>query len=146
VYDENGELVLNKSGRPLLENRFYNFDTAAGIKYEADLTREPGERIRIFSMEDGTPFDPEKIYEVAMNSYRANGGGSHMTDGAGIPEKQLKERVIWVSENDMRSILADWIRSRGIIHPAVTANWSLLPVMQVRTLMNKDYFLLFGEE
>jgi 2',3'-cyclic-nucleotide 2'-phosphodiesterase / 3'-nucleotidase len=144
--DENGDQILNKAGRPLLSARFYNFDTAAGIRYEVDLTKEPGKRITILSLDDGSRFDPKKVYRVAMNSYRANGGGGHMTMGAGIPDQDLKSRVIWVSEQDMRAILAGWLKNRGTYTSGIPNNWKLLPVDQVKSLVSKDYMLLFGEE
>ena len=34
-------------------------------------------------------FDINKIYKVAINSYRGNGGGGHLVKGAGIPKEEL---------------------------------------------------------
>ena len=49
----------------------------------------------IHSMADGTPFDMDKMYAVALNSYRGNGGGELLTKGAGIPQDKLKERIMF---------------------------------------------------
>ena len=35
-------------------------------------------------MANGEPFDMNKTYQVAVNSYRGNGGGDLLTKGAGI--------------------------------------------------------------
>ena len=83
----------------------FNFDSAAGIDYEVDVTKPAGEKVRILQMSDGTPFDEKKWYKVAMNSYHANGGGELLTHGAGIPRDSLASRVIYCSELDQRHYL-----------------------------------------
>lgn len=45
-------------------------------------------------MADGTPFDMDKRYKVALNSYRGNGGGDLLTIGAGIAKEDLSERIV----------------------------------------------------
>ena len=77
------------------KNLAFNFDSAAGIIYEVDVTQPDGHKVRILSMADGTPFDENRWYRVAMNSYRGNGGGELLTKGAGIPREQLKNRIIF---------------------------------------------------
>lgn len=71
--------------RALFQNFSYNFDSAAGIRYTVDVTKPRGEKINILSMADGSAFDMDKDYSVAVNSYRGNGGGGLLTEGAGIP-------------------------------------------------------------
>ena len=56
-------------------------------------------------MADGKPFDLQKTYKVALNSYRANGGGGLLIKGAGIPQNLLRSRVIWTSDREMREYL-----------------------------------------
>lgn len=75
-------------------NPYFNFDSAAGIIYTVDVTKPQGEKIQIQSMADGTPFDLDKTYKVAINSYRGNGGGDLLTKGAGIASDDLSSRVI----------------------------------------------------
>ena len=36
-------------------------------------------------------FDLNKTYKVAVNSYRGNGGGGHLTRGAKIPQEELSK-------------------------------------------------------
>ena len=85
-------LLLNKSGR--LVNNYYNLDSAAGIIYTVDVTAEKGRRVKIVSMADGRKFDKRKTYKVALNSYRASGGGGHLEFGAGIPFHDIKSRIL----------------------------------------------------
>ena len=88
----------------------FNFDSAAGIDYEVDVTKPDGEKVHILRMSDGQPFDEKKWYKVAMNSYRANGGGELLTHGAGIPKDSLASRAIFCTERDQRYYLTEEIK------------------------------------
>ena len=80
--------------RGSFKNFSFNFDSAVGIVYTVDVTKPDGEKVAILSMADGTPFDMDKMYKVAVNSYRGNGGGELLTKGSGISQDELKERII----------------------------------------------------
>ena len=80
--------------RASFQNFSFNFDSASGIIYTVDVTKPQGEKITITSMADGSPFRMDKIYKVALNSYRGNGGGELLTKGSGIPQEDLKGRII----------------------------------------------------
>ena len=58
--------------RASFQNFSFNFDSAAGIIYTVDVTKPKGEKVTIISMADGTPFSMDKMYKVALNSYRGN--------------------------------------------------------------------------
>lgn len=127
-----GNYLLLKDGEPSsyskinLKNPYYNFDSAAGIKYEIDPTAERGHRVHIISMADGSEFDPQKAYKVVMNSYRANGGGGFLTDGLGIDKRALKRRVIKCSDEDFRGILGEWLKKQDTPYKAEKLNsWSI---------------------
>ena len=68
-------------------------------------------------MADGTPFDMNKIYKVAVNSYRGNGGGDLLTKGAGIPKAELAERIIFSTDKDLRFYLMQEIEKAGVLSP-----------------------------
>jgi len=101
----------------------YNWDSAAGINYEVSRSATEGERVNILSMADGTPFDPQKTYKVAMTSYRANGGGELLTAGAGMDPKQV---TVVEKFKDIRSIIGDYITGQDEIVPAVATNWKFV--------------------
>ncbi len=143
--DEHGAIVYGNNGRPMLKPRFYNFDSAAGINYTVDLSEEAGNRITIHEMTDGKPFAFTETYTVAINSYRGNGGGGHLTEAAGIPQNKLMRRVSWVSDHDMRFYISKWVRKRKIIHPVKLNNWNIIPAKLHKQAMDRDYLLLFGE-
>lgn len=135
-------LLLDKSGKKL-KNPFYNFDSAEGIKYTVDLSKDVGERIRIISMTDGSKFDIQKKYKVAINSYRGNGGGGHLVDGSKIPKIQLKSRIISSTEKDLRYYMIQYLKAKKEINPAVNNNWEILPKKWVKNAISSDFKLIF---
>lgn len=128
---------------PALKNPTYNFDSASGIIYTVDATRAPGDKVSIISMEDGTPFDMEKVYRVAVNSYRGNGGGDLLTRGAGIPHDELKDRVQWATDRDMRYFLIKAVEKKKVIEPNIVPNWKFVPEDVVKDAIDNDYKILF---
>jgi len=125
--DESGKLKLNDRGKYFLKNPFYNFDSGGGLIYTVDLTKNFGERVKIECFIDGRPFDLEGKYKVAMNSYRANGGGSILTEGAGIDKAELTKRILSTSSTDFRLMLSKWIASKRKIDAKPANNWKFIP-------------------
>ena len=123
----------------------FNFDSACGIDYEVDVTKPDGEKVKILRMSNGEPFDEKKWYKVAMNSYRANGGGELLTHGAGIPKDSLTSRVIYCSELDQRHYLMEEIERQGIINPQPHSNWKFIPEEWAKPALERDRILLFGK-
>lgn len=126
------------------KNLAFNFDSAAGIDYEVDVTKPYGSKINILKMSDGTPFDENRQYKVAMNSYRGNGGGELLTKGAGIPHDKLKSRVVYESERDQRYYLMKEIEKACEIDPRPNSNWRFVPAVWTEPAIKRDRKLLFG--
>jgi 2',3'-cyclic-nucleotide 2'-phosphodiesterase/3'-nucleotidase len=131
--------------RYLFKNLAFNFDSACGIDYEVDVTKPDGEKVHILRMSNGEPFDPEKWYNVAVNSYRGNGGGELLTKGAGIPQEELKNRIIYQSEHDQRYYLTEEIKKMGRLNPQPHHNWRFVPEEWAVPAIARDRKLLFGE-
>lgn len=127
------------------KNLAFNFDSAAGIIYEVDVTKPDGEKVKILSMADGTNFDENKWYNVVMNSYRGNGGGELLTRGAGIPHSELKERRIYESEKDQRYYLMKEIERIGTIKPKANNNWHFVPEEWTAPAIERDKKLIFSK-
>lgn len=123
----------------------FNFDSACGIDYEVDVTKPDGEKVRILQMSNGEPFDEKKWYRVAMNSYRANGGGELLTHGAGLSKEELSRRVVWSSERDQRHYLMEEIQRQGTIDPQPNHNWRFVPEAWAKPAIERDRKLLFGQ-
>lgn len=132
-----------EKSRGLLKNRSYNFDSAAGIKYTVDVTKPAGEKVNIISMADGSDFDLNKIYKVALNSYRGNGGGELLTKGAGIALEELPNRIIFSTDKDLRFYLMKYIEEIGTVEPKVLDQWKFIPEKWVKRAAKKDMNILF---
>ncbi len=124
----------------------FNFDSACGIDYEVDLTKPDGEKVKILRMSNGEPFDEKKWYKVAMNSYRANGGGELLTQGAGIPKDSLEARVLFNTDRDQRHFLTEEIRKMGTLDPKPNNNWKFVPEAWAKPALERDRKLLFGNQ
>jgi 2',3'-cyclic-nucleotide 2'-phosphodiesterase/3'-nucleotidase len=143
--DKTGKVIIT-DGKAWLKNPAYNFDSAAGIEYTVDVSKPKGSRITITKMSDGGEFIPGKKYTVAVNSYRANGGGGHFTEGVGITKEDLLSRKIRSTDRDLRFYMIDAIRKMKNIQPEPMNNWKLIPVDITEKAVEKEYELLFGEK
>ncbi len=97
-------------------------------------------------MESGEPFDLHKTYRVAVNSYRGNGGGDHLTKGAGINADELKKRIVSATDKDLRYYLLKEIERNGTIRPEVADNWKFIPATIANQAITKDRELLFSPD
>ena len=131
--------------RASFKNFSFNFDSAAGIIYTVDVTKPDGEKVAILSMADGTPFDMDKMYKVAVNSYRGNGGGELLTKGAGISQDELKERIIHSTDKDLRYYLMQYIEQKKVIEPRTLNQWKFIPEEWAAPASKRDYEFLFGK-
>ena len=144
-FDEKGNIKYdNRNRSPLLKNQYYNFDCAAGINYTVDVSKPVGSRVTISSFSDSSIFDLNKKYKVAVNSYRGNGGGGHLVNGAGIPTEELSKRVITSTEKDLRFYLMKWLEKNKIVTPKTNGNWKVIPEEWWQRGREKDYKILFG--
>lgn len=130
--------------RASFQNFSFNFDSASGIIYTVDVTKPQGEKITIVSMADGTPFRMDKVYKVALNSYRGNGGGELLTKGSGIPQEKLKDRIIFSTDKDLRFYLMNYIEEKGAMDPKALNQWKFVPEEWTVPAAKRDYEYLFG--
>ena len=124
-------------------NPSFNFDSAAGIIYTVDVTKPAGQKITIQSLANGEPFDLNKTYRVALNSYRGNGGGELLTKGAGIPQDQLKGRIINATEKDLRYYMIQYIKDKKTLSPQPLNQWKMIPEAWTKKAAERDAKLLF---
>lgn len=143
--DSTGEPVWSDRYQSyVLDGQYYNFDSGAGLKYTVDVSHPVSNRINIYSLDDGSEFELSKTYKVAVNSYRGNGGGGHLTRGAGIPGNELNKRVISSTDKDIRFYMMEWIKQQGDVNPVACDNWNVIPAEWWNEGSKKDFQLLFG--
>ncbi len=151
ITDSQHHLINFKSENPSLnDNRLakpaYNFDSATGIDYTVDVTKPKGEKINIASLSDGRSFSPDSTYTVAINSYRANGGGNLLSDGAGISREELEKRIVSATDKDLRYYLIDYIEKHPDIEVQTIHNWKFIPDGIAEKAAEIDRELLFSPQ
>ena len=100
----------------------YNYDMAEGIDYTIDISQEIGNRIgEIILSISGDKLDFNKKYKVAMNSYRAMGGGGHISAA-----HSQENDILFKSNKEMRNILAEYIRKIELIGAEIDNNWKVI--------------------
>ena len=121
----------------------------AGINYTVDVTKPAGSRISISSMADGSAFDTNATYNVAMTSYRASGGGGTM-DKIGIDTDRIDERVVR-KYPEIREMIYEYLKEHGSIDPAVIGDpsvighWEFVPERITGPAIARDMRLVFGD-
>jgi len=105
----------------------YNFDIIAGADYSLDLSKPAGQRVTRLEYH-GRAVAPTDSFTLALNNYRQTGGGGYaMLSGA---------RVVYDKQQDIRQLLIDEVRRRGVITPQdyFTRNWEIVPPSAVASL------------
>lgn len=141
--NEKGELLRNKQDKPILAADYFNYSCAAGIKYTVDVSKEPGNRVEIHSLSDGRHFHPDSIYTVAINSYRGNGGGGHLTQGMGLDKEEINNRIIKIWDKDVRYYITEYIKSKKILTPQCRNDWKVIPETWFEAGKKRDYQELY---
>lgn len=127
------KIDTNKSDSQDLINTNYpafNYDTLDGVTYEIDVTKDPkyspsGEILnkdssRIVNlMYNGKAIDMEQEFLVVTNNYRAGGGGNFpgLADGS---------KIVYISSDETRQIVSDYIKSNSPLTPNKDNNWKLI--------------------
>ena len=130
--------------------RPYNFDSAAGLVYTVDIRRPAGERVDIKSLADGTPFSADSTYSVAMTSYRANGGGGTIINGAGLSKAGIDGRILG-RYPEIRELVYKYIKENMVLDESLLSGqpeigkWEFIPAAEASDRIEDDMMLLFGK-
>ena len=96
----------------------YNYDVVSGVTYDVDVSQPAGSRIVNLSFK-GAAIDPAAQFVMAINNYRANGGGNapHVADA----------QSVWSSSDEIRNTIIAWVQASGAIDPTVfsSVDWRL---------------------
>ena len=120
----------------------FNYTSAAGIKYVVDVSKQPGSRVKIISMSDGTPIDPNKLYRVAINSYQYSGGGNFIPVGLGWNREKLQSRTIDVTPIDTRRYIRLYVQMFGPVKPPLRGDWKIIPEDWYKKARERDMEIL----
>ncbi|WP_329624063.1 5'-nucleotidase C-terminal domain-containing protein [Streptomyces sp. NBC_01255] len=106
-------LLTNAAGTP-----DYNYDAVSGLTYEIDIAKPAGARIVNLSFE-GKPLDPAAKFVLAVNNYRASGGGAfpHVANA----------QQLWANSDEIRNTIIQWVKAKGTVDPGLFASvdWKL---------------------
>ncbi|TNM32823.1 bifunctional metallophosphatase/5'-nucleotidase [Streptomyces sedi] len=107
------EALTNADGIP-----DYNYDVVYGVTYDVDIAQPAGSRISELRL-GGEPLADDAELVLAVNNYRASGGGNF----PGVPETEQ----LWADSEEIRNTLIAWVESTGEIDPSVFAgaDWRL---------------------
>lgn len=133
---DSGHLLKMRDNR--LVNPYYNFDSAAGIIYTVNPYMPYGERVTILKTANGDEFDKTKMYVVALNSYRSNGGGGHLEKGAGIARDELNSRIIKQFDEDLRGLIIKDITESSCVDVEPLNNWKFIPEKKLKKIKATD--------
>ncbi|WP_026370616.1 bifunctional metallophosphatase/5'-nucleotidase [Kallotenue papyrolyticum] len=100
--------------------RDYNWDLYTGIDYTIDLTRPVGQRVTRLQFK-GQDVRPDQKLRIAINNYRAGGGGGYAMFKEGT--------IVWQSTSEIRDLMAEYIQRQGTIDPQRinVKNFTLVP-------------------
>jgi len=118
--DADGNVIINPSHfRPKIEH--YNYDVFAGVSYRIDVAKPQGFRVANVRYA-GKPVKDDQFFTIALNNYRAGGGGQYdMFKDA----KLVKE---------ITSTTADIVVEYLITHPEVRITKPKYPVIETSTV------------
>lgn len=116
--------IAIQDGRPVWQRNTavwgYNCDTLDGAEYAIDPTRPEGGRV-LFLRRDGRPVRDEDTFAVAINSYRAAGGG-----GYGVWRDCPR---VLESADSLRDLLIADAHRKKTLRLEPNQNWFLAPAL-----------------
>lgn len=96
----------------------YNYDAVYGLTYDIDISEPVGSRITRLSFR-GAPVDPAARFVLAVNNYRASGGGNfpHVPQG----------KQVWANSEEIRNTIIQWVKAKGTVDPVqfASVDWRL---------------------
>ncbi|MGW3956685.1 bifunctional metallophosphatase/5'-nucleotidase [Streptomyces sp. NPDC004752] len=105
--------LTNAGGRP-----DYNYDYVSGLRYDIDIAQPAGSRIKNLTF-NGAALDDTQKFVLAVNNYRANGGGA-------FPHVASAQEL-WSESTEIRTRIAEWVTAKGVLDPKdfASVDWKL---------------------
>ncbi|MET8581657.1 5'-nucleotidase C-terminal domain-containing protein [Streptomyces collinus] len=107
------EKLTNAGGRP-----DYNYDYVSGFAYDIDVAQAAGSRIKNLTY-NGAALDDAQQFVLAVNNYRANGGGAF--------PYVATAKELWSESTEIRTRIAEWVTAKGVLDPKdfASVDWKL---------------------
>ncbi|MGW2614522.1 bifunctional metallophosphatase/5'-nucleotidase [Streptomyces sp. NPDC001500] len=107
------EKLTNANNRP-----DYNYDYVSGLSYDIDVAQPAGSRIRNLTFQ-GAPLADAQQFVLAVNNYRANGGGAF--------PYVASAQELWSESTEIRTRIAEWVTAKGVLDPKdfASVDWRL---------------------
>ena len=110
--------------------RYYLYDAFAGVRYDLDISKEPGNRIRNLTWMNGKAVQDTDSFVVAVNNYRASTQLLTYADifAPGDELPQLLEIDVRGDIGGVRELLGEYIRTvkGGVLTPEMDNNWKIV--------------------
>ncbi|MCX5523432.1 5'-nucleotidase C-terminal domain-containing protein [Streptomyces bobili] len=105
--------LTNAGGRP-----DYNYDYVSGLSYDIDIAQAAGSRIKNLTY-GGVALDDAQQFVLAVNNYRANGGGA-------FPHVASAQEL-WAESTEIRTRISEWATAKGVLDPKdfASVDWKL---------------------
>jgi 2',3'-cyclic-nucleotide 2'-phosphodiesterase/3'-nucleotidase len=98
--------------------RHYNYDMYEGINYQINVAQPIGKRISNLTYQ-GQPVRDEQEFKIALNRYRAGGGGHY--------DMFQADKIIAENKTPMSQIIADYLRRHPVITAEADQNFTVTP-------------------
>lgn len=97
--------------------RHYNYDMYEGINYRINVAKPVGHRIDRL-LYKGQPVSNDQAFKIALNRYRAGGGGHYDMFHA--------DKIIAENKTPMSQLIADYLRAHSVIKATVDHNFEVV--------------------
>jgi 2',3'-cyclic-nucleotide 2'-phosphodiesterase/3'-nucleotidase/5'-nucleotidase len=111
--------------------RGYNYDMFSGVKYDVDISKEPGKRIVNLKRENGSEIKDTDTIKLAVNNYRAN--TTLLNEGSGLFKGENVETIydsykVMGDNGRIRDLIRKYIveEKSGVITPELDNNWKII--------------------
>lgn len=111
----------------------YNYDMFYGVKYQIDISKDPGSRITNLTKMDGTPIKDTDVLYMTVNNYRAStqllSAGPVFKTGESLPTLVGKsEQTVGLGDGRVRDLIGRYIQESKdkTITPECSDNWSII--------------------
>ncbi len=112
---------------PLINSKVigFNYDMAAGVTYEIDLTKPEGQRVVNLKFK-GAPLKDDQPLKIAVNNYRAGGSAGYTMFKAGT--------VYYRSSEEIRELMIRYFSEKKTLPAQPDNNWKIVPAAAAATL------------